>query len=366
LTCPAIPIGDTATITSVLSSIDCQVNQGVASAYGRLFATGGVFSVALTALLTIYVALVAFGFLTGRTRMTLPALAPKAVALALVLTFATSWQAYDVVIHGLLTAGPDQIAATFMGAPDGATHAFTSRLDVLFARVVEAAQSVSALNPEAAQNAGIAKPLVWASGLTLLFTTLGLLVAARVILALLLGLGPVFVVLALFDVTRGLFDAWLRTTVAVAFAPMLIVLAGSGVMALLAPMIAAIVQDPAGAVQSLRPIVMLLLGVAIYALLLTAATWTAISLTRGWRPRVAAAASDALPNDERTTASERMAFVPHARDRNSELIAAIVRERAPALPPPVALDSPQLDPASLRRPRPRRIGLGRSYRTDAA
>jgi type IV secretion system protein VirB6 len=365
LTCSAIPIGDAATITAALSSIDCQVNQGVASAYGRLFATGGIFGVALTALLTIYVALIAFGFLTGRMRMTLPALAPKAVTLALVLTFATSWQAYDVVIHGLLTAGPDQIAATFMGASGGATHAFTSRLDVLFAHTIEAAQSVSALNPEAAQNAGIAKSLVWASGLTLLFTTLGLLVAARVILALLLGLGPVFVVLALFDMTRGLFDAWLRTTVAVAFAPMLIVLAGSGVMALLAPMIAAIVQDPADAVQTLRPIVMLFLGVAIYVLLLIAAVWTAISLTRGWRPRAATVPGDALPDNDQIGAPERTAIISQPRDRNSELITAIVRERAPVLPPPVALDSPPLDPASLRRPRPRRIGLGRSYRTNA-
>jgi len=299
--------------------------------------------------------------------MTLPALAPKAVALVLVLTFATSWQAYQIVVQGLLTAGPDQIASTFMGASQGATHAFTGKLDALFAHVVDAAQSVGGLSPESAQNAGVAKALVWGSGLTLLFTTLGLLVAARVILALLLGLGPLFVVLALFDATRGLFEAWLRTTVAVALAPMLIVLAGSGVMALLGPMIAAIAQDPAGSVQSLRPVVMLTLGAAIYTLLLITATWTAISLTRGWRvSRSASEHADSAEELREIPVARTAAFIAQTHDRNSELIASVVRESAPALPSAIAFESSSLGPAPLRRPRTRRIGLGRSYRIDAA
>ncbi len=368
MTCPSIPLGDGATVTAALAAIDCQVNQGVASAYARLFASGGAFSLALTALLTIYVALIAFGFLTGRTRLTLPEMAPKAVALALVLTFATSWQAYHVVIHGLLSAGPDQIAAVLMGGSQGATHAFTSRLDALFAQVLDAARSVSALDPTASENLGLAKNLIWLSGLTLLFTTLGLLVATRVILALLLGLGPLFVVLALFNATRGLFEAWLRTTVAFSFAPMLIVLGGAGAMSLLGPMIEAIVADPAGAVQTLRPVVMLFLGSGVYALLLAAAAWTAVSLTRGWRLRSEAAGQPAAADDTRTSAAtERTAIVSHAHDRNSQLLAAVVRDQAPPPPPQIVMDTPRLEPASMRRPRPRRIGLGRSYRkTDAA
>lgn len=369
MTCPAIPLGDSATVTAALASIDCQVNQGVAAAYAQLFASGGAFGLALTALLTIYIALLAFGFLTGRTRLTLPELAPKAIVLVLTLTFATSWQAYHVVIHGLLSAGPDQIAAVLMGSSQGATQAFTSRLDALFAQVLDAANGVNALDPETAPNADTAKKLIWFSGLTLLFSTLGLLVATRVILAVLLGLGPLFVVLALFGATRGLFEAWLRTTVAMAFAPMLIVLGGAGVMSLLGPLVAAIVQDPAGAAETLRPIVMLFLGAGVYTLLLVAAAWTAIGLTRGWRLSAGAgAAQPVLADNARAPATmEPTAILSHGHERNAELIAAVVRERAPPFAPRLATEPPPLEPASMRRPRARRIGLGRSYRkTNAA
>ncbi|MGH6952427.1 MAG: type IV secretion system protein [Vitreimonas sp.] len=368
MTCPSIPLGDNATVTAALAAIDCQVNQGVAAAFGRLFAAGGVFSLALTALLTIYVALLAFGFLTGRTRLTLPELAPKAVVLVLTLTFATSWQAYHVVIHGLLSAGPDQIAAALMGGSEGATLAFTSRLDALFAQVLDAAQGVSALDAEVAQNVDMAKKLIWFSGLTLLFSTLGLLVAARVVLALLLGLGPLFVVLALFSATRGLFEAWLRTTVAMAFAPMLIVLGGAGVMSLLGPLVAAIAHNPADAAETLRPIVMLSLGAGVYALLLVAAACTAISLTHGWRLGAAVPAQPALADNARaSTPAERTAILSQTQDRNAELIAAVVRDRAPPLAARAAVDPLPPEPVSMRRPRPRRVGLGRTYRkTNAA
>lgn len=364
--CPSIPLGDAATATAALTAVDCQVNQGVGDAYARLFAGGGALSLALTTLLTIYVALVAFSLLSGRTRMTLPALAPKAIVFVLVLTFATSWQAYQVVIQGLLSAGPDQIASTLMGASQGATHAFASRLDMLFTRVVDAAQSINALDPANAQNAGIAKTLVWSSGLTLLFATLGLLVTTRVILALLLGLGPVFVVLALFNATRGIFDAWLRTTVAIAFTPMLIVLAGSGVMALLGPVIATIARDPAGAVQTLRPIVTLTLGAAIYALLIVAAVWTAISLTRGWNVSGRSREATTLPTSTGNNSATELANISISRagDRNTALIRAMAR--APVLTPAIDFVTQTPEPGALGRPRTRRPGLGRSYRTDMA
>ena len=46
MTCPALPIGDDASLSAALSAIDCQLDGAVASAYARLFASGGALSTA--------------------------------------------------------------------------------------------------------------------------------------------------------------------------------------------------------------------------------------------------------------------------------------------------------------------------------
>lgn len=368
MSCPSIPIGDDATMSGALAAIDCQVNAGVASAYGRLFAAGGAFSIGLTAVLTIYVALLAFGFMTGRTRLTLPSMTPKVIALCLVLTFATSWQAYHVVVHGLLSRGPDQIAAVLMGASGSAAQAFAARLDALFAHAIEAAQAIGAVQDAPVENLRTAHQLIWFSALTLLLSTAGMLVAAKIILALLMAIGPIFVVLALFASTRGLFEAWLRTTLSFALAPMLIVLGGGGVMAALGPVIDAIAADPGGSVENLRPIVLLFLGSIVYAVLIGAAAWTAVALTRGWRlARNEAAETPAAEPAKAATAAPAAILAPAAaeHERTTTLIAAITRSHADHTSAPVlALPAPDASPH--RTVDRRRIGLGQSFRKGAS
>jgi type IV secretion system protein VirB6 len=58
------------------------------------------------------------------------------------------------------------------------------------------------------------------SATILLLSSLGVLLAAKIVLALLLAIGPVFVGLALFDSTRSLFEGWLRASIGFALAPL--------------------------------------------------------------------------------------------------------------------------------------------------
>lgn len=339
MACSPLPIGADASLSATLASVDCQVNGAVAAGYGRLFGTDGAFGAALSAVLTVYVAFLAYGLITGRTRLTLSAMTPKVLALGLVLTFATAWPAYQTVVYGLLTRGPDEIASAFMGARSGAAQAFTARLDLLFDSLLDLARLVAAQGDGKSAEARMALQLIWVSAITLLLSTLGLLLVARIVLAVLLALGPVFVVMALFSGTRGLFEGWLRTAVAFAFAPMLIVLGGSGVMAVLSPMIAAIADDPVRAVTELRPVVTLFLGAVVYAGLIATLAWTAFSLTRGWRPRGAAGDAPAVASQAHeavttaagfpTTASA--ATAPVGAERVASVVSAVLREieRAP-------------------------------------
>ena len=81
---------------------------------------------------------------------------------------------------------------------------------------------------------------MWLSALLLLLGTVGILVTTRIVLAVLLAVGPVFVVLALFPGTRCLFVGRLRGVVLTAVAPLFAVLGGSFTLELAVPVVAAL------------------------------------------------------------------------------------------------------------------------------
>jgi type IV secretion system protein VirB6 len=284
--CPGLsdqPLG----VAHALASVDCRVGLVVTSSYSRLFGQNGVFGAVLTALLTLYVGFIALGLMTGRTRLTLSGLAPKMLAIGLVITFATSWPAYHAVVYSLLVGGPEQIATALAGG-NGSSAGFAMRLDELLDRFAEVTKVLGDSAPGASKALGplagpqMASSLVWISGMLILLGSAGALVLTRILLALLLAIGPVFVVLALFRQTRGLFEGWLRTSIVFALAPSLTVLTGSAAIALLGPLIDAIADDPSAAVNDLRPILELFMGSVVYVCLVAMLMWTSASLVRGW------------------------------------------------------------------------------------
>lgn len=281
--CPAIPTGDAAGLASALASIDCQLDRAVGVAYARLFGHSGALLGALTIVLTLYVAILALGLVTGRARLSLSGAMPRVLALGLVLTFATAWPAYQVAVTDLLARGPDQIASALLGGGSSATRVFVQRLDGLFDGYVALAQALQSQGEHASPNLQLSAKLAWAGSLLLLLATAGLLVMARVVLAILLALGPVFIVFALFRGTRGLFEGWLKTVVGFALAPMLIVLGGAGLVALLSPLLDEALVDPVAAGEAVRPLAMLFAAAVVYVLTLLALSWSALSLTRHWR-----------------------------------------------------------------------------------
>lgn len=279
--CPALDLASDASLSTSLQAVDCQINYIVTAAYQRLFGSGGVFGAVLTSVLTIYVAFVAYGLLTGRTRASVAELAPKVIGIGLILTFATTWPAYATVVYGLLIGGPDQIVAAIAGG-GGALHGFAARMDAIFSDLVELSQVV-VVKGRGAPSAQLVTWLVWVSSVVFMLLTVGLLIATRIVLGVLLALGPIFMVAALFQNTRGLFEGWLRTAVAMAITPMFVVIGGSGVIGAIAPILGAILEDPTSAIVELKPIAAVFLITTVYALLLVTLVWASISLTRTWR-----------------------------------------------------------------------------------
>lgn len=277
MTCPAFTGGGPSIVAEALRTVDCQAGEATAAAFSRLFGGEGVLTVALSLVLTIYVALFALRLLTGQSRLGISALTPRMMGLGLALTFATSWVAYSSVIWTLLASGPDWIAASLLGIKGSAAHAFAERLDLLFAAVADAAE-------QAQKAAGDAKgttpgDLLAYAALLLLLGTVGVLVTSRIALAVLLALGPIFLILALFRGTRGLFEGWVKTAVMFALAPMFATLIGVGSVAMLNPVVASLQGGEVGLEQAAAVFV----AAAIHCMLMVVALKLVGALTSGWR-----------------------------------------------------------------------------------
>jgi type IV secretion system protein VirB6 len=279
-------------VADALSKVDCLASDATAVSFGRLFGAHGSFQTALTIILTLYVALLAFNILTGRSALRVSVLTPRMMTLGLVLTFATSWIAYQSVVWNLATGAPDEIASVLVGTRGSATTIFAQQLDGVFTAITDAASAIAPAPAPAADAPGMptavvvptmASPanILSIAGLILLLGTVGVLVVCRLALAALLILGPVFIVLALFDGTRGLFEGWLKSVAMFALVPLLTVIMGSGALVAISPMVAGLGEG--GAEISLRSAVSILVASIIYVALMLVVFKVAASLTKGWR-----------------------------------------------------------------------------------
>lgn len=239
--CAELTESASAGVAPALRAVDCLANQTTSAAFGRLFGTDGALLPALTIILTLYIAFFAVSLLTGRSRIGISALTPRMMTLGLVLTFATSWVAYQGVVWNLAIGAPDQIAGVLMGAKGSATQLFGDRIDLIFAAIAqigeETRSTAQAAGQQVAQGSFTPNNLMWLAALLLLLGTVGILVTARIALAVLLALGPVFVIFALFSGTKGLTAGWLRGVVLTAVTPLFVVLGGGIMLELLVPIV---------------------------------------------------------------------------------------------------------------------------------
>ncbi len=281
-------------VADALQKVDCLATDATAMSFGRLFGEHGSFQTALTIILTLYIALLAFNLLTGRSALRLSVLTPRMMTLGLVLTFATSWIAYQSVVWNLATGAPDEIASVLIGSKGSATALFAQQLDGFFDAITGAASAIPAQSPTVAAAApALASPanILSLGALIMLLGTVGVLVVCRLALAALLIIGPVFIVLALFDGTRGLFEGWLKSVAMFALVPLLTVVMGSGALVAIAPMVAGL--DQAGGQIPLRTAVSILVASIIYLSLMLLIFKVAANLTRSWRLSRASASAPA-------------------------------------------------------------------------
>jgi type IV secretion system protein VirB6 len=263
----------------------------VHESYRNLVGPDTTFAAALTGLLTIYVALLGYQILIGRGGLRVTELPLIAVKIGLILAFVTSWAAYQTVFFNLFFDGPRETMRVLLSSLPGHGPGFNGDVYAGLEHAYgELAAAAAIYGEQASPDANILQGgpmlgsgILWLSGLVMLLCTVGLIVAAKIMLALLLAVGPIFVACCLFEPSRGLFDSWLRTTIAFAFAPLSVSVLGAGMLLMLNPFLIQLAGNVWSRRFDMSTIITIALIVSVFAIVMMLAIRMGLGLVAGLR-----------------------------------------------------------------------------------
>lgn len=247
MACNNISTGN-AFLEATLSHIDCQAQTIGSLGFLGLGAPGSPYSLFLTSLLTIFIALFGFRLLLGYDAQ------PRDVVtgilkIGIVLLLATNWPAYQILVYNGVLNGPAELANVIAGVAQlpGADGTLASRLQTVDNAILDLTALGSGRLEQVTSSAGAANTVQFSqiaigddfalgfARIAYLTGTIGSLGLLRIVGGLLLALAPIFAGFLLFDATRGLFAGWLKGLAMVALGSLGVSLALSVQLALLEP-----------------------------------------------------------------------------------------------------------------------------------
>ena len=286
--CPA-PAED-GMVGGVLETVDCHIRLLVHDTYRELVGPNTLFATAFTGLLTIYIALLGYQLLFGRGGLRVTELPIVALKLGLILAFLTSWAAYQTLVFNLLFDGPAEIMKVLIGPLSERGAGFDGDVMGGVQRAFEDMSGAASIyggmaSPTANLLQGgpmLGSGLLWLTAITLLLLTLGLIIAAKIVLAFLLAIGPIFIGMLLFDQTRGLFEGWMRATVSAAMAPLAVHVFGAVMLMILQPFLDILVGNAGNLKFDMGPVITITIVVIVFLMVMMFGLGAVAAIGRGF------------------------------------------------------------------------------------
>lgn len=170
------------------------------------------FSSAATQLLVIYIMFWGWSMMRGVIQEPVMDAINRFVRLSIILGLSTSIGLYQSYIVDFLWNTPDALASVITGSPSNANNG--EFLDTLFAQqydfgsqFIDKAHTAGGLLPDVALI--ISGWVVWIFSILIIGYAGFLLILSKFALAILLAVGPIFVLMVVFEPTKRFFEQWL-------------------------------------------------------------------------------------------------------------------------------------------------------------
>lgn len=265
---------DAQMVQGLIGSVDCRVHELAMNGYAALAGPGSPVALLLTGLMTLYVVFIGYRLMLGRGGLRVGDATLSVLKIGIVVALATNWPFFQTLVYDTLTKAPAEVGGLLLGQ---AVHPFAGLQDAFDGLQKSATLMASRASPGAAATQGgpgFGAFAVNTGGMTLLLSTLGVLLASKVVLAILLALAPLVAGLLLFEATSGLVEGWLKAMIALAMVPMVAVLTLSLELAMLAPSLKALAEARAAqqfAAFDIGPAVTVLVLSLVFALVMVLA-----------------------------------------------------------------------------------------------
>jgi type IV secretion system protein VirB6 len=218
MSCVAPPTGN-GFLAATLNHLDCQAQTIGEAGYQALASPGSPLSLALTALLAIFVAIIGLRYFSGRA-LDAGEWISAALKVGFVLALTASWPAYRTVVYDVVLKAPAELSTSIgrSSALPGTEGGLTARLQNVDNGIMALVEAGSGKNDVTARTPtdAIAPPVNEESALgwgkTLFVSSIiGSFGLLRLAGGLFLALAPLMAGFLLFDATRFLFFGWLRS-----------------------------------------------------------------------------------------------------------------------------------------------------------
>lgn len=307
--CPALP--EKGMVGAVIDTVDCHIRVLVQDSYRELVGPNTWFATAFTGLLTIYIALIGYQLLFGRGGMRVTELPIVGLKIGLILAFLTSWAAYQTLIFDLLFDGPAEIMKVMLAPLAAQGSGFDGNVMGGVQKAFEDLSGAAGVyGGMAGANANLLQGgpmlgsgLLWFTGMGLLLVTLGIIIAAKIVLAFLLAIGPIFIGMLLFDATRGIFEGWLRATLTFAIMPLAVNVFGAAMLMILAPFLEILVGNAGKKLFDMGPVITISLIVSVFVIVMTFGLGAVTQIGKGFG--FARGGRDSEPHQARLPAPDR-------------------------------------------------------------
>lgn len=205
-----------------MSTVDAVIMNFVHNAYVHFIQANAE---VITLMFTFYVMVLGYQFISHHHHFQIGDVIKRLILMLSVFGLVMNWQLYHLFVYNIFTNEPVSISQVLVcAASDGhITGDISTALDGIYESVVNAA--VGFFGQISFSASGVAflfyGLLVLILGMLMIVYALLLFIYAKMMMAVSLALGPIFILFIMWEPTKGLFSAWLNKLITIALIPVI-------------------------------------------------------------------------------------------------------------------------------------------------